>query len=272
MHMDNLLQKSVEDIVSSSSKELESWFLKWLNSLKERNIFSKDFWSNLTTLKKDIEDTSTTTYTPESAANASSKGSEEKLNDAKHAVLKAAGLEHYENLMHPDGFFSAWDLDLSDSFLDEFKSSEFEGCSLEAYPDGTINGKPNRSIGYGHSWATEGDVISDDQADQLLREDIAEFAGYVREYVTVPITQNMFDALFSFTYNAGPGRLQDLTTAYLNCNDHQWAMSYMRSINKRKPHGTDKLVINDGLVRRREKETELFWKWITQWNNQRLVA
>jgi lysozyme len=153
-------------------------------------------------------------------------------------------------------YFPPGELFVSDDFLETFKSAEFEWVSLTAYPDGTIGGEPNFSIWYGHSWAKEGEVITQAEADALLKEDVEKYSDYISEYITIPLTQNMYDALFSFCYNAWPWRLRDVAE-YLNARDVSWAMAYMKSIIYWRPDGWSKEV-SDWLVARREKEVTLF--------------
>ena len=46
-----------------------------------------------------------------------------------------------------------------------------------------------------------------EEAEALLREDIAEAEAGVCELVTVPLTDNQYAALVSLVYNAGPAPL-----------------------------------------------------------------
>lgn len=79
-------------------------------------------------------------------------------------------------------------------------TKEFEGCRLEAYKD--VIGKP--TIGYGHTKGVKmGDKITQEQADHYLLEDMGEAIRTVNEYVKVPITQGMFDAMCDFVFNLG---------------------------------------------------------------------
>ena len=84
---------------------------------------------------------------------------------------------------------------------------QFEGCHLTSYkcPGGVW------TIGYGHTQGvTEGNHITQEQADLYLRDDLLRFERYVKTYADkygYKLNQNQFDALVSFTYNAGPGNL-----------------------------------------------------------------
>jgi lysozyme len=53
--------------------------------------------------------------------------------------------------------------------------------------------------------------ITEEQATALLRQDVAYAQHAVAHHVTVPLTQGQYDALVSFTYNEGAGRLQSST-------------------------------------------------------------
>jgi lysozyme len=50
-----------------------------------------------------------------------------------------------------------------------------------------------------------GDVITQDQADQFLQDDVAAVVAGVNKSLTVEVTQNQFDALCDFAYNLGVG-------------------------------------------------------------------
>ena len=87
----------------------------------------------------------------------------------------------------------------------------FEGCRLTAYFDkhGGIY-----TIGYGHTGndVYKGLTITKEKAVNLLKQDLKEHEKYVknRNYVTIQLNQNQFDALTSFTYNLGPKNLKEL--------------------------------------------------------------
>lgn len=99
---------------------------------------------------------------------------------------------------------------------------DHEGCDLTAYWD-DLGGV--WTIGYGHTGDVyEGETITQDQALELLRQDCQGAANAVNSYVTVPLTQNQFDALVSFTYNLGSGALASSTLLkLLNQGDYQGA-------------------------------------------------
>ena len=72
----------------------------------------------------------------------------------------------------------------------------FEGCRLEAYkcPAGVW------TVGYGHTKGVkEGDAIEQEAAEAFLIEDLESFEQAVTRLVEVPLTQQQFDALVSWT-------------------------------------------------------------------------
>ena len=54
-------------------------------------------------------------------------------------------------------------------------------------------------------------VFSMEEVDGILRADLARFERGVHTYITAPLTQSMFDALVSFSFNVGLGTLQRST-------------------------------------------------------------
>lgn len=88
----------------------------------------------------------------------------------------------------------------SQRLIEHIKKSE--ACVLTAYQDTA----KVWTIGYGHTKGVKkGDRISLSQADQYLREDLAEFEDYVNKNVRRIATQGQFDAVVDFCYNIGYG-------------------------------------------------------------------
>ena len=78
----------------------------------------------------------------------------------------------------------------------------FEGLKLRAYrcSAGVL------TIGYGSTIDVhEGQVITQAQADDLLRADLHDAEAAVTKLIAVPLNDNEFSALVSFTYNLGSG-------------------------------------------------------------------
>lgn len=123
---------------------------------------------------------------------------------------------------------------------------KYEGCRLEAYlcPSGIW------TIGYGH---TGGDVyrgatVTQPEADRLLAVDLERFEAAVADTVKLPLNQNQFDALVSFTYNCGLGNLQTL----IKNRSLEEIANALTLYNK----GSGRVL--DGLVKRRAEERALF--------------
>lgn len=73
------------------------------------------------------------------------------------------------------------------------------------------------TIGYGHTAGVhKGMKITQAQADEYLKQDIAKFEKYINNPSYVPFTdklnQNQFDALVSFAFNLGQGNVKKLCT------------------------------------------------------------
>ena len=107
-------------------------------------------------------------------------------------------------------------MNISQNGIDLIK--HFEGCELKAYkcPAGVW------TIGYGHiKGVQEGDVITEQQANEMLVEELHEYENYINTLVNVPLNQNQYDALVSWVYNLGGGNLKSSTLLkVLNSGDY----------------------------------------------------
>lgn len=109
------------------------------------------------------------------------------------------------------------------------------------------------TVGYGSRASGPNDTVTKDEAHQRLMNEMDEYAGYVRDNVKVPLTQNQFDALTSFVYNVGPGGIKGSTVQKrLNEGDYRGAADAMMMWDKA---GGKTL---EGLKNRREAERKLF--------------
>lgn len=133
-----------------------------------------------------------------------------------------------------------------------------EGVRLKAYPDPATGGEP-WTIGVGHTSAAgppkvvKGMTITAAECDEILSRDLATFEAAVTKAVKVPLNQNQFDALVSFTFNVGVGNLQKSTLLRkLNARDYQGAADQFPVWNK----ANSKVM--KGLVTRRAEERALF--------------
>jgi len=116
----------------------------------------------------------------------------------------------------------------------------------------TIGYGSTRTFG-GHPVTLEHRSVSKEEATELLARDVQSVERAVGRLVTVELTQNMFDALVSFTYNLGSGNLQASTLRRkLNRGDVEGCADEFPKW--RKSGGR----ITAGLVRRRAAERELF--------------
>jgi len=131
--------------------------------------------------------------------------------------------------------------------------AEFEGCVLHAYPDPATGGDP-WTIGYGHTAGVRpGDTCTQEQARAWLKADLAHAEAAVSQYVKVPLTQNQFDALVSFTFNCGMGALSQSTLLkLLNAGEYASAAAQFSRWD-RGPNGP-----MPGLTRRRAAERAMF--------------
>ena len=134
------------------------------------------------------------------------------------------------------------------------KLKEFEGLRLVAY-------KPTKAerwytIGYGHC---AGDVragmrINEEKAEELLKRDLFVVEKFINGIPKIK-TQGQFDALVSFTYNVGVGKLKastllegimhDAPTEEIQGEFMRWVYSCGKKL--------------DGLVKRRRWESE---RWV----------
>jgi len=132
----------------------------------------------------------------------------------------------------------------------------FEGCKLKAYkcPAGVW------TIGWGQTFypdgtkIKEGDVITQERADELFDIIINDFARMTDALVKSDVTENNFAALVSFTFNVGTGNLKKSTLlkkVNANPKDPSIKAEFMKWIRANN-------VVLKGLVRRREAEAKLY--------------
>jgi lysozyme len=127
----------------------------------------------------------------------------------------------------------------------------FEGLELRAYkcPADVL------TIGYGSTGphVKPNMVITEKQAEDLLRQDLVRFERAVTRLVTVPISQNQYDALVSFTFNLGEGNFSRSTLLKrVNARDFSGAQKEFAKWNRAGG------IVLAGLTRRRAAEAKLF--------------
>lgn len=159
-----------------------------------------------------------------------------------------------EALSKINGWLIATDRAMSNEGIKLLKDSE--GLRLKAYQD---TGKV-WTIGYGHTSAAggmkvyQGLVITNAQAEQLLKEDLARMTyPVIDDLVKVPLTQGQFDAMCSFIYNLGATQVSTSTLLKrLNQGKYDEAAAQFKRWKY------DDGVVQKGLVIRRSKEEALF--------------
>lgn len=126
---------------------------------------------------------------------------------------------------------------------------KYEGCRLKAYKP--VPTEKYWTIGYGHYGAdvSEGMTITHLDAIKLLQKDIKKFEHIVNSK-GLNLTQNMFDALVSFTYNCGGANLDKLIYNRSLKEIADAMLKYNKAGGK---------TLN-GLVKRRNEERALFLK------------
>lgn len=127
----------------------------------------------------------------------------------------------------------------------------FESCRLTAYKDAT----GTWTIGWGHTGTVDGKpivsgmTITQEKADSLFDSDLVRFENIVNSYNSkYHFTSNEFSALVSFAYNVG-------SIKQLTANGTRSKKAIADAMLK---YVYSKGVKLNGLVRRRQKERELF--------------
>ena len=139
---------------------------------------------------------------------------------------------------------------------------QFESCRLTAYK--AVSTEKYYTIGWGHygSDVYAGMTITQAQADQYLKQDVAKTENSVNSFLNsnrITIGQNQFDALVSFTYNLGNVWVSTetfqlktiLKNGYTKYSDAQIRTAFT---NWNKSGGQ----VLAGLTRRRNAEADLF--------------
>lgn len=114
------------------------------------------------------------------------------------------------------------------------------------------------TIGYGHTKGVRSGMrATPTECDEFLRQDLEEAGAIVRRHVSVPLSQNQFDALVSFVFNLGGGNFQSSTLLKkLNRGLYEEIPAQILRWNKARVDG--KLTELRGLTRRRTAEAALF--------------
>lgn len=137
---------------------------------------------------------------------------------------------------------------------------KYEGLSLRSYrcPAGVL------TIGYGHSGndVKPNMTITEDDANRLLRKDVAKFEKLVEKYdSSYRFNENQFSALVSFAYNVG--NIDGLTSKGKRTLD----VIVEKMLLYCKANGT----YLSGLYNRRVAERKLFLQPVVQSDNKGVV-
>jgi lysozyme len=138
----------------------------------------------------------------------------------------------------------------------------FETLRVDAYDDATGRSVPpdgrargQLTIGYGHTGpdVRPGALITEAEAEALLRADLAASERAVGRLIQVPLSQAQFDALVSLVFNIGAAAFSASTLRRrLNAKDFTTAAGEF--YRWRFDNGVELL----GLARRRVAEMQLF--------------
>lgn len=139
-------------------------------------------------------------------------------------------------------------MQISHKGLDLIK--EFEGLRLDAYQCSA----GVWTIGFGTTRGVKrGERITKERAEELLRDDVAQFERAISQAVKVDLAQHEFDALVAFIYNVGSDAFAKSTLLrLLNAGDRAGAAGQFQRWNKA---GGQVLA---GLTRRRAAERAMF--------------
>ena len=135
--------------------------------------------------------------------------------------------------------------------------AKWEGTVLKPYRD--VAGL--RTIGVGHLITPsdnfpDGVAITHEQAMDILAGDVKKCEDAIAKSITVPLTQNQFDALVSFGFNCGVGMYTGGSCQLLNKGDVPGFIAGLKSHNHARINGVLQEVA--GLTKRRNEEADLF--------------
>jgi len=140
-----------------------------------------------------------------------------------------------------------------------------EGFEWKPYKDSA----GHLTIGYGHK-IKKGETfttLTEEQAEQLMRQDVAPIVRFLNVHLDTLITQNQFDALVMFIFNIGETRFLS-SSVFENLKGRKYdeaTVPWSKWINvtaevvcKETGEKIKKLIPCDGLINRRKMEIQLF--------------
>ncbi len=128
--------------------------------------------------------------------------------------------------------------------------TRYEDFRPKPYDDGT----GTLTIGYGHTRSVVMPAkVTEEEARELLRQDLEYFNEVLYRHVRVPINENQFSALVSFVYNVGEGNFRN-STLLKKLNNHNFKATSAEFEKWTKGGGK----VMGGLLRRRAAEQQLF--------------
>ena len=192
---------------------------------------------------------------------------EQELDDNNKTVFSRV----YKGYKKENKTSEASNMKISDNginMLKRFEGSVKIGDRHVIYDDKT--GRPVNSdkelpagatIGYGHLIKSDEDFkhgITERQATEILRSDISTAERAIKDNITIPLSQNQYDALVSLAYNIGAKNFADSTVVkYVNdSNYHNTKYPTLESawMAWNKSGGREMA----GLTNRRQQEFNLF--------------
>ena len=192
---------------------------------------------------------------------------EQELDDNNKTVFSRV----YKGYKKENKTSEASNMKISDNginMLKRFEGSVKIGARHVIYDDKT--GKPVNSdkelpagatIGYGHLIKSDEDFkhgVTERQATEILRSDISTAERAIKDNITIPLSQNQYDALVSLAYNIGAKNFANSTVVkYVNdSNYHNTKYPTLESawMAWNKSGGREMA----GLTNRRQQEFNLF--------------
>lgn len=128
------------------------------------------------------------------------------------------------------------------------------GHALRGHDGHYLRGKEDEAEAYKHYG-----YLTEEGAEALLQQDLAEFSSDVERLLTLPATSNEFGAMVSLAYNIGINNFaKSSVLRHFNANHKLLASDAFLLWTKATVNGQRKVL--PGLVRRRQAERLLFLK------------